>query len=87
MQIFTTTLTSGTLLLNIADGAMVISVQANDSSSCLITGGLPFKQVTPTPIVLSSGQIWNYAAATPSSPLDGITITWVSGDIDIVVGF
>lgn len=87
MQVFTTTLTSGTLQLNREDGAMIISVQSNESSSCLITGGLPFKGVLPTPITLNAGQIWNYASVTASSPLDGITVTWVSGNIDIVVGF
>jgi len=41
----------------------------------------------PTPVALSGGAVFNYAASNPSSPLDGITITHVSGDIDIVVGF
>lgn len=87
MQIFTTTLSSGTLVLNREDGAQVISIQARTESQCLFTGSLPFKGVQPTPVALSAGNVFNYAASTSSSPLDGIIITHVSGDIDIVVGF
>jgi hypothetical protein len=87
MQIYTTTLTTGTLTLNRVDGAQVISIQARGSGQCLFTGNLPFKGVMPTPVALSGGAVFNYAASNPSSPLDGITITHVSGDIDIVVGF
>jgi len=87
MQIFTTTLTSGSLVLNRQDGAMVISIQSATGSSCLFTGNLPFKGVTPTPVTLTDSQIFNFAASSPQSPLEGITITWVSGTVDIVVGF
>jgi hypothetical protein len=87
MQIYTTTLTSGVLALNREDGAIVISIQSKTGGEALFTGNLPFKGVTPTPITLTAGQVFNYSAASPSSPLDGITITWVAGDIDIVVGF
>jgi hypothetical protein len=87
MQIFTTTLSSGSLTLLREDGAQVISIQVRDSSQCLLTGSLPFKGVQPTPNVLNAGSVFNYAASSPSSPLDGIVITNVSGDIDIVVGF
>jgi hypothetical protein len=85
MQIYTTTLTTGTLVLNREDGGQVISILAN--GQCLITGNLPFKGVNPTSITLSTGDVFNYTASSPSSPLDGITITWVSGSIDIIVGF
>jgi hypothetical protein len=87
MQIFTTTLSSGTLLLNREDGAQVISIQVRAESQCLLTGSLPFKGVQPTPVALAAGNVFNYAASSPSSPLDGIIITHVSGDIDIIVGF
>ena len=87
MQIYTTTLTAGTLVLNREDGAQVLSIQAQGDGQCLFTGNLPFKGETPTPITLSGGQVFNYSAASPSSPLDGITITHVAGSVDIVVGF
>lgn len=87
MQIYTTTLTGGTFSLERADGAQVISIQVKDASQCLFTGNLPFKAVSPTPITLTEGQVFNYSASNPTSPLDGIVITHVSGSIDIVVGF
>lgn len=87
MQIYTTTLTSGELVLNKADGAMTICIQVNTASSCLLTGGIPFKGETPTPITMDANQVFNFTAASASSPLDGITITWVSGSVDIVIGF
>jgi hypothetical protein len=87
MQIYTTTLTSASLVLSRADGAQVISIQCKTGGEALFTGSLPFLGVQPTPITLTAGQVFNYSASSPSSPLDGITITWVAGDIDIVVGF
>lgn len=87
MQIYTTTLTTGTLVLNREDGAQVLSIQTKNDAQALFTGNLPFKGVLPTPITLQEGQVFNYAASSPASPLDGITITHVSGDVDIVVGF
>jgi hypothetical protein len=87
MQIYTTTLSSGVLTLNRVDGAQVLSIQCATGAQAIFTGNLPFKGVQPTPITLITGQVFNYSAASPSSPLDGITITWVAGDIDIVIGF
>ena len=86
MQIYTTTLSSGTLVLNRQDGATIISIQAAVNSSCLFTGNLPFQGNPPTSITLTAGQIFNFAASSPQSPLDGITVTWVSGNVDFVVG-
>jgi len=87
MQIYTTTLSSGVLTLSRGDGAQVISIQCKTGGSALFTGSLPFQGQQPTPITLTAGQVFNYSASSPSSPLDGITITWVSGSVDIVVGF
>jgi len=88
MQIYTTTLTAGVLQLDRVDGAMVISVQpAITGGQALFTGNLPFKGVQPTAVTLTSGQVLNYEAASANSPLDGITITWVSGNVDVIVGF
>ena len=88
MQIYTTTLTGGVLQLDRVDGAMVISVQpAITGGQALFTGNLPFKGDQPTAVTLTSGQVLNYAAASANSALDGITITWVSGNVDVIVGF
>ena len=80
-------LSSGSLVLNREDGAQVVSIQSRANGQCLFTGNLPFKGVLPTPVALSAGDVFNYAASSPASPLDGITITNVSGDVDIVIGF
>lgn len=87
MQIFTTTLSSGELALESSKGAMSISIEPSANSSCTITGSIPFKGIQPTPIVLMEKVVVNYAAASASAPLNGITITWVSGAIDIIIGF
>jgi len=87
VQIYTTTLSAGVLQLNRQDGAMMISIQPASGAECIFTGSMPFKGELPTPIALNNQQVFNLSASTSSSPLDGITITWVSGNIDIVVGF
>jgi hypothetical protein len=87
MRFFTFTLTSGTLSISQNDGAMFLSVQCSDSSSCTIAGNQPFKNLTSTAVTLSSGQGINLSAVSPASPLDGITVTYSSGSIDILVGF
>ena len=86
MQIYTTTLSSGTIIINREDGAQTLCIQAKSGSQCILTGNFPFKGQLSTPITIVDGQAFNYAATNPSSPLDGIVITHVAGDIDIVVG-
>lgn len=87
MEIFTTTLTSGELVLNREDGAMFISIQPADNSICMFDGSIPFKGLQPVPSLISGGRAVSYAAQSPNSPLDGITITHVTGSIDIIIGF
>jgi hypothetical protein len=38
-------------------------------------------------IPIAAGETFVISAASPSSPIDGFTITWVSGGIDIMMGF
>jgi hypothetical protein len=87
MRFFTFSLTSGTLSISQNDGAMFLSVQCSDSSSCTIAGNQPFKTLTSTAVTLGASQGINLSAVSPASPLDGITVTWISGSIDILVGF
>lgn len=87
MRFYTTTLTSGSITINITDGAMFVSVQADPTSgSATVLGNLPFKGLSPSAVSLSSGQGINISALSPASPLDGITITWVSGSVDVLIG-
>jgi hypothetical protein len=88
MRFWTNTLTSGSLTLNAADGAFFISILTESSGSgCSVVGGIPFKQINPTPVILENGEGVNFSALSPASPLDGITITHISGSIDIIIGF
>lgn len=87
MRFYTTTLTSGSITININDGAMFVSVQSDPTSgSATVIGNLPFKGLAPTSVSLSAGQGVNISALSPASPLDGITITWVSGSVDVIIG-
>lgn len=88
MRFWTYTLTSGSISINDFDGAMFVSVQCDvTSASCQVVGSIPFKGILPTAVTLTAGQGINISALSPASPLDGITITWVSGNIDILIGF
>lgn len=87
MRFFTRTLTSGSLSIAITDGAMFVSVQCDSSTgSATILGNLPFKGQSPTAVTLTAGQGVNISALSPASPLDGITITWVAGSVDVLIG-
>lgn len=89
MRFFTFTLTTSTpIVINQTDGVMYLSVQSGaTSSSFTVLGNLPFKGLTPATVTLDAGQGINLGALTPVSPLDGITITWVSGTVDVLIGF
>ena len=87
MRFFTKTLTSGSIAISITDGAMFVSVQCDSTSgSATVLGNLPFKGVSPDAVTLSAGQGVNISALSPASPLDGITITWVAGTVDVLIG-
>lgn len=86
MTFYTTTLSSGSLEILTADGAQMISIEPNSSSSCTVLGSLPFKGLSPNAITLDANQVLTISAQSPSSPLNGITVTWISGTIDIIVG-
>jgi hypothetical protein len=87
-MIFHTTTLSGTLTINAIDGASFVSVACSSADGiCTVLGNIPFKGVNSTAITLSQGQGINLSAQSPSSPLDGVTITLVAGNVDILVGF
>jgi len=88
MRFWTYTLSSGSLSIGFNDGAMFLSLQTDSTSGqCTVQGNIPFKGLNTQAISITAGQGLNLAALSPVSPLDGITITWVAGNIDIVVGF
>ena len=88
MRFWTYSLTSASLVINAVDGASFVSVHCDSSTgSCSVLGNIPFKATNPNAVTLTAGQGVNLSASSPQSPLDGITITWIAGVVDIVVGF
>lgn len=88
MRFWTYTLSSGSLTISALDGAMFVSLQCDSTSgSCTVNGNIPFKGLNSSSVTLSAGNGINISALSPQSPLDGITITWISGSVDIIVGF
>lgn len=87
-MIFHTRTLSGTLTIQAIDGAAFVSVAcSNVDGICTVLGNIAFKGVNSSAITLSEGQGINLSAISPSSPLDGITITLIAGSVDILVGF
>ena len=89
MKFWTYTLTSGSLVINAEDGAFFISIltEASSGSACTVQGSIPFKQINPTAVTLENGEGANFSARSASSPLDGLTVTWITGSVDIIIGF
>ena len=88
MRFFTYSLTSGSITIDSTDSAMFVSLQCDSSTGgCTVAGNFPYKSLTPSAVSLGAGQGLNLSALSPQSPLDGLTITWVSGTVDVVIGF
>ena len=85
MRLFTYTLSSGSVTINSSDGVTMITVQSAINGSATITGNVGFNGLSPSSVTIASGQ--SFTITTPTySPLDGVTIAWVSGSADIVIG-
>lgn len=86
MRIFTKSLTGGTLVLQASDNVNQLSIQANASSSCTIQGNITYNGIDSDAMTLENGESLTLTT-TPNSPIEGITITWVSGTIDVLIAF
>lgn len=87
MRFWTYTLTSGSIQINATDGAMFLSLQADAIGGCTVQGNIPFKGIPAAAVTVATGNGMNISALSPQSPIDGITITWVSGNVDVLIGF
>jgi hypothetical protein len=87
MRFFTYTLTAGSLNISAEDGAMFLSLQTDAAGACTVQGNIPFKGIPSSAVTISAGSGLNIVASSPQSPLDGITITYSSGNIDVLIGF
>lgn len=86
MVFHTRTLTSGSLTISGSNGASLVSIQAASSSSCTVQGSVGFQGQASSPLTVQDGQIFTVASQNSQNTIDGLTITWVSGTIDVVIG-
>jgi len=98
MTFFTYTLTGsdafgGVISINANDNASFVSVVPMASSSCSVEASGTFGNGTSAPIVpstavsLTAGQGANFQSSSTASPLDGIVIKWLSGNVNVIIGF
>jgi hypothetical protein len=86
MQIHTRTLNAGdTLNITKSLGVYSLSYLVNSSSSGTILGNLTINGVQSTEVVQSANQGATFTAGSIVSPLDGITLTCVSGTMDVIL--
>jgi hypothetical protein len=85
MRYFTYTLTTGSIYIQNTDGASFLSIQCGASDSCTLQGNLSFKGLSSNAVSIGNNQGISLASP-PTSSLDGITITHVSGNVDILIG-
>jgi hypothetical protein len=84
MRYWTQVLSAGSITINETDGVTALTIQANSSSSCQISGNLSFKGLNSQSVILENGESWTTTSPT-NTPIDGLTITWVSGTIDLLI--
>jgi len=86
MICFTKNLTSGAINISKTQGALFVSVQPNDSSSCTVQGSASFNGVSSDAITLNAGDVWSFGSENAQNAIDGITITWLSGNVKVNIG-
>jgi len=85
MQIHTRTLNpSDSLVINTNLGVYGLSFTINASSSATLLGNISIGGVASDPVTLTSGGA-TITASSPTSPLTGITLTCVSGSVDVIL--
>ena len=88
MTFYTTELTSGSISINRSDGISFLSIKTDSSSgSCTLLGAGTFQGGSSAPVTLSLGDGANLSSVSPASPLDGITITHLAGNVSIILGY
>jgi len=88
MTIYTTTLTSGNIVIRKGDGVTQVSVQADSTSgSFSVLGTGTFQGNQSVAVVRTAGQGWDATASSPQAPIDGITITWISGSVVVNIAY
>lgn len=77
-----------TISLIESDGVMSISVQPDSTGgSFTVLGSSPFQGIPSSPITLGTGQGFSIVADNPTSPITELTITWVSGIVNVLISY
>ena len=75
-----------TITINRSDNVLGLSVQASTSGgSFTFLGNYSFQGASGEVITLTDGEGINLYSTTPASPLSFITITWVSGTVNVLI--
>jgi hypothetical protein len=70
------------------DGVMALSVQAEATGGSFdFIGSRPFKTFVPSTLTLTAGEGVNLTATNPQVPISGVTITWVSGTVNVLISY
>jgi hypothetical protein len=86
MQIHTRTLNAGeTLEITRNLGVYSLSYLTNSSSSGTIIGSLSINGVPSSSVVQEANQGATFTSGSVTSPLEGITLSCVSGTMDIIL--
>lgn len=86
MRVWTKSLSAGSIVIDASQQILQLSVQANAASGCTIQGNITFNGQTSDPITLENGESLTLTTS-PNSPIDGLTITWVAGTVDVLIAF
>lgn len=86
MRVWTKSMTGGSIVISASQQVLQLSIQANAASGCTIQGNITFNGQASDPITLENGESLTLTT-TPNTPIDGLTITWVAGTVDVLIAF
>jgi len=86
MKIYTKSLTSGSFTIDAAKGVLLLSFKTAASSSCTFSGDGTFGTDSSETQSFGASDGLTLTSQNPQSPLQGVTITWVSGTVNIICG-
>ena len=86
MKVFTQALTSGSLIISAIDGVLFLSFKTSTDGSCTMSGDGKFQEAESEPMPFGASDGLTLSSQTPTSPLDGITITAETGTVRIIIG-
>jgi len=89
MQVTTLVFTSTqSITIDKTDGVQSVSVLSDPSGgNFTIVGNIPFKGFQPQPVTLPDSTGVVLQSENPASPLDGVTISWVSGIVSLIISW